>query len=75
MAKLKKPENFKGHPLFADDRAADPETDTSCQIKPDPGDSTGLKYNLKIFDFTRCGVLKRNVSVLEKNIEIVIRIL
>lgn len=63
IAKLRKPEGFKGHPLFADDRAADPESDPSCQIKEEPGDPTGLKYNLKIYDFNRCGVLKRNVSI------------
>lgn len=62
IAKLRKPEGFKGHPLFADDRAVDPERDPSCQIRPDLLDPTGLKYNLKINDFSRCGVLKRNVS-------------
>lgn len=61
IAKLRKPEGFKGHPLFADDRAVDPETDITCQIRPDLTDPTGLKYNLKITDFSRCGVLKRNV--------------
>ncbi|XP_050300884.1 uncharacterized protein LOC126739301 [Anthonomus grandis grandis] len=60
LAKLRKPEGFKGHPLFADDRAVDPETDPTCQIKPDLTDTAGLKYNLKITDFGRCGVLKRN---------------
>lgn len=63
LAKLRKPDGFKGDPLFADDRAVDPETDPSCQIKPDVSDPTGLKYNLKIVDFSRCGVLKRNVSL------------
>ncbi|CAG9864351.1 unnamed protein product, partial [Phyllotreta striolata] len=60
VAKLKKPEGFKGHPLFADDRGVDAETDAACQIRPDLGDPAGLKYNLKILDFGRCGVLKRN---------------
>ncbi|KAJ8924904.1 hypothetical protein NQ315_001061 [Exocentrus adspersus] len=60
VAKLRKPEGFKGHPLFADDRGADPESDLNCQIRPDTSDPSGLKYNLKINDFSRCGVLKRN---------------
>ncbi|XP_044736948.1 uncharacterized protein LOC123298913 [Chrysoperla carnea] len=60
IARLKKPEGFRGNPLFADDRSVDPETDLQCQIRPDPQDSTGLTYNLRITDFSRCGVLKRN---------------
>ncbi|CAH1372751.1 unnamed protein product, partial [Tenebrio molitor] len=60
LAKLRKPDGFKGNPLFADDRGVDPETDHVCQIRPDLSDPTGLKYNLKISDFSRCGVLKRN---------------
>ncbi|KAF7284951.1 hypothetical protein GWI33_013743 [Rhynchophorus ferrugineus] len=60
VAKLRKPEGFKGHPLFADDRSADPDTDSACQIRPDLADPAGLLYNLKISDFSRCGVLKRN---------------
>lgn len=63
VARLKKPEGFRGNPLFADDRAVDPEADPLCQIRPDPQDSTGLTYNLKISEFNRCGVLKRNVSI------------
>lgn len=61
-ARLRKPEGFKGTPLFADDRAVDPLTDPVCQIKPDLTDVTRLTYNLMITDFNRCGVLKRNVS-------------
>lgn len=61
-AKLRKPEGFRGSPLFADDRNADPLTDSSCQIRPDLTDATELTYNLLITDFSRCGVLKRNVS-------------
>jgi hypothetical protein len=62
-AKLKKPNGFKGHPLFADDRSVNPELDYSCTIKPERGDPTELNYELKIVDFSRCGVLKRNVSI------------
>ncbi|KAK4876521.1 hypothetical protein RN001_009027 [Aquatica leii] len=60
VARLRKPDGFKGHPLFADDRLADPETDSTCQIRPDLNDPTGLRYNLRITDFSRCGVLRRN---------------
>lgn len=63
VAKLKKPDGFRGSPLFADDRAVDPDNDPSCQIRADHTDPTGLRYNLRITDFTRCGVLKRNVSL------------
>ncbi|CRL00895.1 CLUMA_CG014146, isoform A [Clunio marinus] len=59
-AKLKKPIGFKGHPLFADDRSVSPENDYSCTIKSDRSDLSDLNYDLKITDFTRCGVLKRN---------------
>ncbi|XP_044767153.1 uncharacterized protein LOC123323025 isoform X2 [Coccinella septempunctata] len=60
IAKLRKPEGFKGHPLFADDRGVNPESDITCQIRPDSTDPAGLRYNLRITDFSRCGVLKRN---------------
>ncbi|XP_053695206.1 uncharacterized protein LOC128742778 [Sabethes cyaneus] len=59
-AKLKKPIGFKGAPLFADDRAVNPEADFACSIKQDRKDPSELSYDLKITDFTRCGVLKRN---------------
>ncbi|KAH1008585.1 uncharacterized protein LOC109541770 [Dendroctonus ponderosae] len=59
MAKLRKPEGFKGHPIFADDRAVDPTRDAVCQIRPDLSDPSGLRYELKVTDFGRCGVLKK----------------
>lgn len=59
-AKLKKPVGFKGSPLFADDRSVNPESDFTCTIKQDRTDPNELSYDLKITDFTRCGVLKRN---------------
>ncbi|XP_025424883.1 uncharacterized protein LOC112693852 [Sipha flava] len=59
-ARLKKPEGFKGHPLFADDRSVDPLIDPICQIRPDLADASLLTYNLLVTDFTRCGVLRRN---------------
>ncbi|XP_055548187.1 uncharacterized protein LOC129731861 [Wyeomyia smithii] len=59
-AKLKKPIGFKGAPLFADDRAVNPEADFACSIKQDRKDPSELSYDLKITDFSRCGVLKRN---------------
>jgi hypothetical protein len=61
-AQLKRPIGFKGAPLFADDRAVDPETDFACAIKQEQNDVNELSYDLKITDFTRCGVLKRNVG-------------
>lgn len=61
-ARLKKPVGFKGAPLFADDRAVNPETDRTCLIRQDPEDPDGVTYTLKITDFSRCGVLKRNVN-------------
>ncbi|XP_069359067.1 uncharacterized protein [Maniola hyperantus] len=59
-ALLRKPEGFRGAPLFADDRTTDPIGDPVCQIRPEPDDPTGLLYRLRISDFTKCGVLKRN---------------
>ncbi|XP_058060491.1 uncharacterized protein LOC131211142 [Anopheles bellator] len=59
-ARLKKPIGFKGAPLFADDRGVIPETDFACSIKHDRKDVSELAYDLKITDFSRCGVLKRN---------------
>lgn len=61
-ARLRKPEGFKGAPLFADDRGTDPVLDAECQIRPDSDDLTGLTYNLAVTNFARCGVLRRNVS-------------
>lgn len=60
-AVLKKPAGFKGSPLFADDRTVNPNVDRKCSIEPDHSDQNELTYNLKILDFTKCGVLKRNV--------------
>lgn len=62
MARLKRPTGFKGTPLFADDRSIDPASDKNCAIKPDPNDASNLYFDMKITDFKRCGVLKRNVS-------------
>ncbi|XP_001601983.1 uncharacterized protein LOC100117856 isoform X2 [Nasonia vitripennis] len=59
-AKIRRPIGFRGGPLFADDRAADPLVDIHCQIRPDPNDPQEDNYFLKVTDFTRCGILKRN---------------
>ncbi|XP_054016215.1 uncharacterized protein LOC128896778 [Hylaeus anthracinus] len=59
-AKIKRPVNFRGAPLFADDRSANPLTDIHCQIRPDPNDPQEDNYFLKVTDFSRCGILKRN---------------
>lgn len=63
-ARLKKPAGFKGAPLFADDRSVNPDTDRACSIRPESGDPDNIAYVLKITDFTRCGVLKRNVNII-----------
>lgn len=62
-ARLKKPVGFKGSPLFADDRGVHPDTDRACSIRPESSDPENLSYTLKITDFSRCGVLKRNVRI------------
>ena len=59
-ATLKKPANFAGSPIFADDRSIKPEKDTVCQIRSDP--SSDLKYQLLITDLDSCGVVIKNVS-------------
>ncbi|KAG7210553.1 hypothetical protein KM043_012073 [Ampulex compressa] len=59
-AKIKRPVGFRGAPLFADDRSANPQTDIHCQIRPDPNDPLEDNYFLKVTDFSRCGILKRN---------------
>ena len=64
-AKIKRPVGFRGSPLFADDRSADPLTDIHCQIRPDSTDPQEDNYFLKVTDFTRCGILKRNVRLLQ----------
>lgn len=61
-AKIKRPVGFRGTPLFADDRSANPLADIHCQIRPDPNDPQEDNYFLKVTDFSRCGILKRNVS-------------
>ncbi|XP_011503858.1 PREDICTED: uncharacterized protein LOC105366944 isoform X2 [Ceratosolen solmsi marchali] len=59
-AKIKRPNGFRGDPLFADDRTADPLLDIQCQIRPDINDPQEDNYFLKVTDFTRCGIIKRN---------------
>ena len=60
-AKLKKPEGFKGSPIFADERKVDPSVHPECQIRPDEADPKKISYLLKINDLTQCGVLIKNV--------------
>ena len=61
-ALLKKPFGFKGSPLFADDRSIDPIVHKDCSIEPDMTDPKQELYKLKISDFSKCGVIKRNVK-------------
>ncbi|KZS15425.1 Uncharacterized protein APZ42_019079 [Daphnia magna] len=56
VARLKKPEYFRGHPLFADDLKVNPYNDPYCSIVPEPDDKTGRIYRLIITDLSRCGV-------------------
>ena len=55
-ARLKKPENFRGHPLFADDHRVNPISDRECSIVAEPNDSAGRIYRMLISNFSRCGV-------------------
>lgn len=65
-ATLKRPAGFKGSPMFADDRIGVKEPNPHCIISRDTSDEDDRTYSLRINDFTRCGVLKRNVSTLER---------
>lgn len=75
-ARLRRPDGFRGMPIFADDRgqllkepsmpAIIPQElseDVPCQILPDPIDGSGRVFKLRITDFSQCGVMKRNVSL------------
>nr|XP_045626445.1 uncharacterized protein LOC123775357 [Procambarus clarkii] len=55
-----KPEGFRGHPLFADDKRADPFSDKMCQIRQDAQDSSELVYNLLVTDLSKCGVVRKD---------------
>ncbi|XP_021951890.2 uncharacterized protein LOC110848861 isoform X2 [Folsomia candida] len=72
-ARLRRPDGFRGMPIFADDRgqllkepsmpAIIPQElseDVPCQILPDPIDGSGRVFKLRITDFSQCGVMKRN---------------
>ena len=62
VARLRKPENFRGHPVFADDLKVNPRNDIHCQIVPEIGDVSARIYRLIIDDFSRCGVTRHSVS-------------
>jgi len=57
-AVLKRPEDFQGSPIFADDRGINPLTDSECQIRP--LDEEGQTYRLLINDLDKCGILVKN---------------
>ena len=72
-ARLRRPDGFRGIPIFADDRGAKVEglalqvpqelvEDLPCQIYQDMMDGSGRVFKLRITDFSQCGVMKRNVS-------------
>jgi hypothetical protein len=72
-ARLRRPDGFRGTPIFADDRGSNPKDpasiiaqeilnkDSPCHIVADPTDTTGRVFKLRVTDFSQCGVLKRNV--------------
>lgn len=62
VARLKKPEYFRGHPLFADDLKVNPYTDPYCSIVPESGDKSARIYRLTITNLSRCGVTHHSVS-------------
>lgn len=51
--------------MFADDRIGVKEPNPHCIISRDASDEDDRTYSLRINDFTRCGVLKRNVRALD----------
>ncbi|XP_002003929.3 uncharacterized protein LOC6577998 [Drosophila mojavensis] len=59
-ATLKRPAGFKGVPMFADDRSGLKDLNPHCLISKDITDMDERTYQLRINDFTQCGVLKRN---------------
>ncbi len=61
-ARLRKPDGFRGAPIFADARQVDGATDGQCRITGDPKDPQGLTYDLRVTDLDKCGVLRKNVS-------------
>lgn len=65
-ATLKRPAGFKGIPMFADDRIGVKEPNPHCIISRDTSDEDDRTYSLRINDFKRCGVLKRNVRTLDR---------
>ncbi len=72
-ARLRRPDGFRGTPIFADDRGGAIKDyvvqelqDGPCVILPDVSDSSGRVFKMRITDFTRCGVLKRNVRIYPK---------
>jgi hypothetical protein len=78
-ARLRRPDGFRGTPIFADDRGSpfplpnnallpdhfggDVDDLSPCSIYPDPLEPSGRVFVLKVTDFSRCGVLKRDVSI------------
>lgn len=61
VARLKKPEYFRGHPIFADDLKVDPRNNSKCSIVPEPGDISARIYRLVITDLSHCGVTRHAV--------------
>ncbi|XP_022243389.1 uncharacterized protein LOC106460575 [Limulus polyphemus] len=59
-ATLRKPDGFRGHPVFTNNRGIQPQKHNKCQIIPDPKDTSNSVYFLRIMDFIECPVKKQN---------------
>ncbi|KAF2367595.1 Zona pellucida domain [Trinorchestia longiramus] len=59
-ARLRKPPDFRGHPLFADDRTINPFLHPECQIRREEKEQSGLIYNLLVTNFRRCGAVTKD---------------
>ncbi|XP_076305456.1 uncharacterized protein LOC143222630 [Tachypleus tridentatus] len=58
-ATLRKPDGFRGHPVFTENRGIQPQKHNKCQIIPDLNDLSSSVYFLRVMDFTVCPVKKQ----------------
>ncbi|XP_067135091.1 uncharacterized protein [Centruroides vittatus] len=62
-AVLKKPEGFRGHPIFAENRNIRAAADEECQIREDKTNPSNVVYRLKVSDYVKCPVERKNEFV------------
>ncbi|XP_023239599.1 uncharacterized protein LOC111638168 [Centruroides sculpturatus] len=62
-AVLKKPDGFKGHPIFAENRNIRAAADEECQIREDKTNPSNVVYRLKVSDYVKCPVERKNEFV------------